>query len=286
MRSSERMPNFLYIGPDKAGSTWIHRVLSWHPSIFMAQAKELFFFDQYHGRGLDWYRSHFRDATDDHRIVGEVSHDYLFSPQACERIARALPDVRLMVCLREPVERAFSSYLYMVRQGRFNGSFDEAVQQIDELIDHGLYAKHLSPYIEAFGLDRTYVGVFDELEQDPTGFARQLFAYLGIDALALPEELLSKTLAAARPRSMLAAKLSKRAAQAVRQLGSPGLVTRIKSSPVVQRLLYAPYGDGEKPVPSGAARKLLKDAFADDVRRLDECFGLNLQRLWGYRSSS
>ena len=178
-------PNFLYIGPDKAGSTWIDRILRHHPQVGMGSAKETFYFDRYFHKGEGWYLRHFSKAVG-FQVVGEVSHDYLFDPRCCERIAGCLPDVRLMVCLREPARRAFSAYLYMLRQGRPMGTFEAALGHCPELIDHGRYATHLEPYLATFGRERVHLAIFDDLQQTPQAFADALFDFLGLDACRLP----------------------------------------------------------------------------------------------------
>ena len=277
-------PDFIFIGPDKSGSTWIHRVLQWHPEVFVAESKELEFFDRYYSRGLDWYLSFFRDATAQHRVRGEVCHNYLFFPEACMRIHDHFPHARLMVCLREPVERAFSAYLYMIRQGRVSGTFEQALRSMDELVDHGCYASHLEPYIEKFGAGKIFPGVFDELQRSPARFAAEMFEFLGVSPLALPENLQGKSLAAAKPRSTVAAKTAKQAALLLRALGFPRLVTRIKTMPVIQKALYKEYDETSKPVPREQTVRELKVRFAPEVQRLDDWFGLNLMRRWGYET--
>ncbi len=96
-----RLPNFLYVGPDKAGSSWLHEVLLKHPDVYLTPAKDLYFFDRYYDRGTDWYAAQFRDAGDQ-RIVGEVCQDYLFHPDAAARIDETLGPVKVMVSLRDP----------------------------------------------------------------------------------------------------------------------------------------------------------------------------------------
>ena len=141
------LPNFLYIGTSKAGSTWLYSVLDHHPDIYMAPGKSLYFFCHHYGRGWNWYQSHFELASGE-RIRGEVSHSYLYSPEAVERIAHLESDVRLMVCLREPVDRAFSDYLDGVKNGQIQGSFAEGLEQVDGLLERGRYAKYLAPYVQ------------------------------------------------------------------------------------------------------------------------------------------
>ena len=96
-----RLPNFLYIGPDKAGSSWLHETLIRHPQVYLSPAKDLYFFDRYFDRGVAWYADQFRAARDE-PVVGEICQDYLFHPLAAERIASVLTQPRFMVSLRDP----------------------------------------------------------------------------------------------------------------------------------------------------------------------------------------
>jgi len=111
-------PTFLFIGPDKSGSTWLYEVLRQHAQCFVPPVKDIYFFDRYYERGLDWYFRFFEAAPPGTLAAGELSHDYLFSSAAAERIAQDLPGVKLITSLRDPAERTFSHYLYMIRSGR------------------------------------------------------------------------------------------------------------------------------------------------------------------------
>ena len=175
-------PNFLYIGPDKAGSSWLHEVLLRHEQVFMPEAKDLYFFDRYWERGLPWYLDHFAPAGPQHAVVGEVCQDYLFHAEAAERIQQALGQPRLMVTLRDPAERAFSSWLYALKQGAddWGATFSEGLRTRPELLDHGRYASHLARYLERFGRDRLHVSVFDDLVEDPQRFVDDVLAFLEI----------------------------------------------------------------------------------------------------------
>src|SRR5215510_10013523 len=119
-----RLPTFLHIGPGKSGSSWLHETLARHPEVYLSEAKDLYFFSRYYDRGLDWYRKQFRSAGPGHRVVGEVCPDYLSCAEAPRRIRSCLgPDVRLMVTLRDPAERAFSAYLHRRRHGEAAPTF-------------------------------------------------------------------------------------------------------------------------------------------------------------------
>ncbi|WP_165865568.1 sulfotransferase domain-containing protein [Vallicoccus soli] len=279
-------PNFLYLGPDKAGSSWLHDVLIRHPQVFMPEAKDLYFFDRYYDRGLGWYLGQFRAAGPQHRVVGEVCQDYLAAPEAPGRIHASLgDDVRFMATLRDPAERAWSSYLYMLKHGEEPGTFLEALEGRPELLEHGRYGTQLQRYAERFGLERVHVAVFDDLGADPQAFVDPLLAWLGLDRMVLGEDLLAVRLPAGRARSLPVARAARWAAARVRELDGANLVGRVKRSPLVQRALYAPLADG-KPVMSDEERAAVHDALAGEVALVDELTGLGLRGRWGWPAAA
>ena len=112
------LPNFLHLGPGKAGSTWVHEALSTHPEVFLTPAKDLYFFSRFYDHGPDWYAGQFKSAPPDSKVIGEVCPEYLWCPEAAARIHETLgPGLRIMVTLRDPVTRAFSAYLYQQKHG-------------------------------------------------------------------------------------------------------------------------------------------------------------------------
>jgi hypothetical protein len=267
MADGKRLPNFLFIGADKSGSTWLHRILAAHPQCYVPPCKDLYFFDRYFGRGLEWYASFFRDAPESATAVGELSHDYLYSELAAQRIAEVLADVRLVVFLRNPVERTFSEYLYLIRSGLTKDPLRSALQRFPEAIEHSRYSQYLDPYFKLFGRERLGIFLFDELQADPRRFARRIDTFLGIDFIdALPYE--ERVLPASRPRSSFLARVAKDGATFARRLGFPGLVGTLKQNRLT-RFLYVEYADDERPRLSEDDRAWLWRHVADDVHRLE-----------------
>jgi len=175
-----RLPNFLHIGPGKSGSTWLHETLVLHPQVYLSEAKDLYFFSRYYDRGVDWYRKQFRSAQPSYRVVGEVCPDYLTSAEAPQRIRSCLgPDVRLMVTLRDPAERAFSAYLHRRKHG-LTATFREDLETSD-LIEEGRYGTQLQRYLDCFGRQALHVAVFDDLRADPQAFLDGVTTWLQID---------------------------------------------------------------------------------------------------------
>lgn len=280
-----RLPNFLYIGSSKSGSTWIFDVLAWHPDVFLSPAKDIQFFDQQFHRGLSWYRQRFAGAGDQ-RIVGEISHDYMYSEGTAERIASTLGEqVRLLVCLREPASRAFSAYLHHLRDGLFTGSFEEAIEQLAPVFEFGMYARYLEPYFERFDRRQIRVKFFDDLRRDPAAFAQELFGDLGVAPHPVPQALLSRSLPASTSRSQLLARAAKEAATLMRRAGLVHAVGAIKSHPLVQRALYRDFRAGERPVADEAVMQLLRERYRPDVERLGELLGEDVSARWGHARS-
>lgn len=273
------LPNFLFLGPDKSGSTWLARVLSEHPDVFMPSSKELFFFDRYYSRGVNWYSSFYSGARQQ-LIRADISHDYLFSNDAPRRIATVLGSPKMMVTIREPVDRAHSSYLYMRKQGRTRLSFEDALVRIPELVDHGAYWSHLRRYLETFGPGSVHVGSFSHLAADPVGFAAQVFDYLGVSEDVGLTAIGDRALPAMRARSHWAARIARQTGVLVRGMGFPALVTRSKQSALVNRLLYAPF-DSIPPV-ADTTRERLRAVFRPGVETLDAALGTRFTEEWGY----
>lgn len=106
-----RLPTFLIIGVPKAGTAALSFALGEQPEVFSHPAKELHFFDEHFERGLDWYRSQFANAGDA-SAVGEATPTYVLRDQWVERAASAIPDARIILQVRHPVDRFWSSYWF------------------------------------------------------------------------------------------------------------------------------------------------------------------------------
>jgi hypothetical protein len=277
-------PDFLYIGTSKAGSTWLFNVLAIHPDVYLASNKGLYYFDLHFDNGRDWYLSHFADAGD-HRAIGEISHSYLSSPEAASRIADLNPAMRLLVCLREPVDRAFSDYLDLVKNGQYDGSFEDALDRYPRLLDRGRYATHLQRYFERFPAEQIHVRLFDDLRADAQGYADDVFDFLSVERLDLPPATLKSRMPAGTPRSTLLAGSAKSASRFAKRIGVRRFRSRVKRSRMVRQALYRPYTDDKPTIDPGTAAEL-RSGFAHEVDELDSLLGAPVGQRWGYRTTS
>ncbi len=276
VNKSLRQPNFLYIGPAKGGSTWIFRALSDHPQVYIPPAKGLFFFDQNYHRGLDWYLGHFNPASEDQLALGEISHFYLYSAEALNRIKQDLPDVKVFVCLRNPVERTISAYQFMRRNESFKGSFEEALAAHPNMLERSCYAPSLNAWFEALPREQIGVFFFDDLKKDPHEFARSLYLFLGVDADHDFTHASERVLPASKTRFPGVGRLLKGGAILAKKFGAYNLVGKAKSAGVI-KALYKPLNSSERFQPTEEQVQWLKTYFSEDVETLSKLTGRELQ---------
>jgi len=202
------LPDFLVIGAQKAGTTALYAYLRWHPAIAGPFWKEVSFFDRHWSRGEAWYRGQF-PLRRNGRLVGEASPSYVFHPLAPERVYSLVPDVRLVVLLREPGDRAYSQYQHEVALGREPLSFEDALEAEEERLegevarlrsdprafsrawwDHtyasrGLYADQLERWFELFPREQVLALTTEELGARPGETYATVLSFLGAPPHAL-----------------------------------------------------------------------------------------------------
>ncbi len=275
-------PTFIYVGADKAGSTWIYRILDLHPQVFVPTVKDLFFFDRYYQHGWSWYARHFKDAPDTARAIGELSHDYLYSPEALERIARDLPGVQILVSLREPVERLVSHYWYMRRIGRTNLPFADALSAFPEIEHNSRYAEPLKHLFRLFPREQVHVLLFDDLKADPAAFGRQLCEAVAVDFDAtLPYS--EKVLERSSTRNPALFWALRQVGWGLRAVGFATIVGAVKYHPLFKKLFFKP--SAAKETEGGPSAEHLAQLHADFRQTIDEVEGLLGRKLDTWRSA-
>jgi hypothetical protein len=129
------LPDFLIIGAQKCGTTFLYQLLTQHPRVKSAFGKEVHYFDLNFRKGVSWYRSHFPLQVRKNRkyATGESSPYYLFHPHAARRAGALVPEAKLLILLRNPVDRAYSHYQHQVTrvkgEGREVHTFEEAIER-------------------------------------------------------------------------------------------------------------------------------------------------------------
>lgn len=130
-------PDFFIVGGQKCGTTSLYNYLVQHPCVLPASKKEIHFFSDNFAEGYRWYKRHFPPLFDEYRralsqrhrvVTGEATPYYLFHPHAPRRIRRLFPHAKIIIMLRNPVDRAFSHYRYHVKLGVETLTFEEAIK--------------------------------------------------------------------------------------------------------------------------------------------------------------
>lgn len=204
------LPDFLIIGAQRCGTTSLYRYLVQHPSVApTVMAKGVHYFDVDFDKGVDWYRGHFpttwrrafrRSVRRADLITGEGSPYYLFHPLVPGRVADLVPDVKLIVMLRDPVERAYSHYKhYRLRELEPLETFEEALAAEEERLAGEVERLHVDPFYRAWDHQHfSYVarGMYaEQLERWRRFFPQeQLLVLKSEDFFADPGSAYSETL--------------------------------------------------------------------------------------------
>lgn len=295
-------PTFLILGSSKAGSTSLYHYLSQHPDVFMSEPKEPRFFRMEYERGFDYYWQSYFKGYGGQREIGDACTKNLHLPFVARRVADTLPDARLVVLCRNPVERAVSAYWDNYSHGHEPLSFEAAIEQNlrrletgprfeDETeaslyarvanqgnkalqrtygfyVEPGYYAEHIERYRALFGEQRMKIIFFEDLRQDFLGVIADVHRFL---ALA-PQPL--RNAKAQNPA------MSRTAAMLVSAVGGLPGVNRIPSAwrTEVKRRIAARWR-AKRPEIGAEALRVLMDHFRQHNQRLAELTGRDLA-LW------
>jgi len=213
-RRARMLPGFLIVGAQRSGTTSMYRTLAQHPAILKAVLhKGVHYFDTGYGHGLGWYQGHFplraraalaRRATGDVPLTFESSPYYMFHPLAPERISHDLPEVKLLVLVRDPVERAYSAHAHELARGYETEPFERALELEDQrlageaerivsqpgylshshqhhaYLTRGLYADQLERLGRLVGRDRVHVVDSGRFFTDPEPVYDGVLEFLGL----------------------------------------------------------------------------------------------------------
>ena len=180
--------DFFIAGFQKCASTWLHRTLQGHPEVFLPSEHMVHFYDMHFERGLSWYEAFFDGAASGH-IVGDATVTYARSEIAMARIARYNPDARVVMILRNPIDRAWSHYWHERKKGKIAFEFEEWESNYDLFSDWilpGFYTQHIDRVESLFGKDQLLVIFHDDVASRPSEVLSSVCGFLGVDVKHLP----------------------------------------------------------------------------------------------------
>jgi hypothetical protein len=300
------MPNVLLIGAAKSGPSSLYEYLRQHPQIYVPERPGPSFFalegeeptlagpkawvanrrwvtERRYVSDLPRYQALFRKARDE-IAVGESSDLYLSTPEAAERIRHHIPDVKLMAMLRNPVERAYSAYRYLVQGGyetlpTFEEALDAEESRVAANWDHewqyarrGFYHEQLRRYFDLFDREQIRVFLYDDFAADPAAVLREVFAFLGVDPAFTPDTSVRYNITGT-PRSRLVHAMVARPSVA-RDLLRPFVPTTLRRrvrTAVMRRNLVS-----DKVKMKQETRRRLVELYREDVLQLQGLIGRDL----------
>lgn len=182
-----KLPDFLCIGAQKAGTTWLHENLKCHKDVFLPRIKELHYFDAEPLSSLSEYSRHFNRATKN-QTIGEITPAYsTLSGSRVRLIKELMPDVRLILILRNPVERAWSQAVMnlITQKGRLISevSDDEFYNhfQSQASISRTNYLSCIDTYLNYFSEEQLLISFFDEISEHPKDLLARVFSFINVE---------------------------------------------------------------------------------------------------------
>ena len=290
MTSLTESIDFIGIGAPRCGTSWIANVLRAHPDICISEPKEVRYFNRHEmqaGRlkgkqnsnfdqDLDWYLKRFSHAKPG-QLRGEISPIYLSDPEAAAAIHARFPDIKLIVCLRNPVNKAYS--LYKMHHG--NGiirdiSFEQALDEETVYLQTSLYAQHLKRYLQHFDRNQLLLLIFEDVIEDPDRHIGRIMEFLGVDVPADLDTSKYHTNESAKRRFKWLHKFAFRVSQKLIEAGMSNVLEGLRSMgahKVLNKVNAAPV---QKEAMRDETRQHLAAAFRDDIAELEQLFELDL----------
>jgi hypothetical protein len=198
-----RLPDFIIAGAPRSGTTWLYVLAQSHPQLAMAEPMvpepKFFLVRELWRCGVDYYSKKWFEPLPVGRLLGEKSANYLETPNVADRMCRVLPQAKLIFVLRNPVDRAYSNYLWSWQNGLETETFARALA-LEERRDRnlapnlryarphayfsrGLYAEHLSRFFDRFPREQILVLRHDDLATCPERVAANFHRFLGVDEM-------------------------------------------------------------------------------------------------------
>ncbi|HEY5889149.1 MAG TPA: sulfotransferase domain-containing protein [Acidimicrobiia bacterium] len=260
------LPTYIIAGAMRSGTTALNSYLRQHPEVGVSSNKETHFFDHNFDNGLDWYRDLFPEEGR-FLAVGEATPNYMFSPPALDRIQQTLPEAKLVVMLRNPIDRAYSHYWHDRVRNKVSAEFDEVVQNEingegspDAYLARGIYRPQIEEISRRFSSDSVLIQIFEEMASDPKIVYATVCRFIGVDDTFIPDGLGDPVNKYIEFRSLAARNWSRHLPGRVRNLIGRFNTKQEETYPEMDR----------------ATRTRLQEYFRDENRRLDELIELEL----------
>lgn len=282
MNPDERI-NVIGIGCQRCGSTWIFRTLEAHPDVTTAARannKELNFFNDNYAKGYGWYHDLFESTGGN---CAEFSVGYWYHSDVPERIHRYNSEAKLILSLRDPIERAYSQHKHQFRRGRLNDrtlDFERAMDENPSYVEQGLYATHLKRYLDSFNFESIKIILLEDITDRPESTVKTLYDFLDLDTSVTPDHLDEQVNRSKSFRSSRLKELRFWTADTLRSTLGDWSVELIKKTtlPGLLKTLNERSPESSLKPPNKQTLERLRDRFQPEVRELETLIGRDLSR--------
>ncbi|MEH6591228.1 MAG: sulfotransferase [Halioglobus sp.] len=301
MKLTNRKPNFYVIGAQKAGTTSLHNYLSCHPEIYLPARKESKYFvmDRRYAKGFSHYLDENYAAVAGQKMIGEVDPDYMYFECAIERMTHHfdLRDLKLVIVLRNPADRAFSHYLMTYRRGLETLSFEDAISCEDErlsksigedkifhnrmhysYIDRGFYYKQVSRLLDYIDFENLHFVLSDDLKNKPRESLAQIYNFLDVDKSFENSKVETHHHRATAPRNVQMIKWLNNKNSPLKNVLKTLFPSEAIRARLREYLLHKNLSDARVPTLRSDTRDILQDLYCDDIASLGRLTGLNFER--------
>lgn len=186
----------IHIGPQKSATTWLYQCIESHLEIVAARQDSIHYFDMFHHRGDNWYHGFFQEDNLSGKKLVDMTPSYLRSAKAPKRIAEYNSDIKIILCLRNPIERAFSHYWHEKSRNNINYVFGDCLSNYDlfqSWIETGFYAHHILSYKKYFSDSNILIQDFNDLRENPGAFLKEFLRFIGVSTEHCPAVLNRKS---------------------------------------------------------------------------------------------
>jgi hypothetical protein len=264
-----------HIGPQKSATTWVYKCLKSHPRVGCASDDSTHYFDMRYSEGREWYARFFQHTEDGQTLI-DMTPSYIRSPWVPRRIAAHNPEAKIICCLRNPIDRAFSHYWHEKKKGKIAFDFEEVLENYDlfsSWIEPGFYAEHLERYLECFSQAQMLFLRFEQLKDDDEAFIRRILEFIGVEESFSPTWLGRKANEAGGRRTFANA-VWRRVRRRLEWVGQGELVESIESAPMVGRWVRDrdEYEEGME----AAVRRELLEICEPEIQRTEDLLDLDL----------
>ncbi len=279
MNVARQVPDVFIIGPMRTASSWIYRYLRSRDDVCLPYGvKETMFFDRRYSKGEEWYFSHFRHFNPaKHVKIVEVSPSYFHCEEAPKRIQQVSQRPRLIVIVRDPVDRSISHFRHLRSRGLVPNNLKEAVKKHPEIVEASRYARCLGLWERVFGEEAIYLLRYEQLLRNARSFVQQLCMIMDIPFVPPPDSLASgKVNTTTIPASPALARVGTRITNILRE-HKLYLLVEIGKSLGFKRLFFGTRRSVDHETISPGDKAWLREMLETDWQTFQERYGSKVQ---------